>query len=151
MDREGAEEHERLADEARQAREAVRDDPAAGKAFLQAAGLQEPVASKDINARAVAAAAQAQDHLARLLVDEVARALIAGTVSLVNAFNPCRLILGGGVMQGLPELTGRIEAGIRGAALTAASENLEVLPAKLLGDAGVVGAATLAMQPFYEQ
>jgi len=126
-------------------------DPAAGQAFLQAAGIKEPVAPEDVNAAVVAAAFRVNDPLARRLVDGVARALIAGTVSLVNAFNPCRLILGGGVMQGLPELTGRIEAGIRGAALTAASENLEVLPAKLLGDAGVVGAATLAIQSFYEQ
>jgi glucokinase len=133
---------------ARRAREAIRDDPAAGQAFLQAAGLKEPVAPEDINAAVVAAAARARDPLARLLVDEVARALIAGTVSLVNAFNPCRLILGGGVIQGLPELTGRIEAGIRRAALNTAIEGLEVLPARLEGDAGVVGAATLAIRSF---
>lgn len=133
---------------ARRAREAVRDDPAAGQAFLHAAGLKEPVAPADLDARAVAAAARAQDPLARRLVDEVARALIAGTVSLVNAFNPCRLILGGGVMQGLPELTGRIEAGIRHSALNSATENLEVLPAMLVGVAGVVGAATLAIRSF---
>ena len=131
---------------ARRAREAIRDDPTAGKAFLQAAGLKEPVAPEDVNAAVVAAAARAHDPLARRLVDEVARALIAGTVSLVNAFNPCRLILGGGVMAGLPELTGRIEAGIRGAALNASSEGLEVMGARLKGDAGVVGAATLAIQ-----
>jgi glucokinase len=88
----------------------------------------------------------AHDPLARMVVDEVARALIAGTVSLVNAFNPCRLILGGGVMTGLPELTGRIEAGIRQSALKTASAGLDVLPAKLKGDAGVVGAATLSIR-----
>jgi glucokinase len=133
---------------ARRAREAIRDAPAAGKAFLQAAGLKEPVAPQDVNARVVAAAARAHDPLARLLVDEVARALIAGTVSLVNAFNPCRLILGGGVMAGLPELKGRIDTGIRRSALNAATEGLEVLPARLKGDAGVVGAATLAIRSF---
>ena len=133
---------------ARRAREAIRDAPAAGKAFLQAAGLKEPVAPEDVNAGVVAAAARAHDPLARLLVDEVARALIAGTVSLVNAFNPCRLILGGGVMQGLPELLNRIDTGIRRAALTAATEGLQVLPAKLRNDAGVVGAATLAIRSF---
>jgi glucokinase len=133
---------------ARRARQAILDAPAAGQAFLQAAGLKEPVAPEDVNARVVAAAAQAHDPLARLLVDEVARALIAGTVSLVNAFNPCRLILGGGVMQGLPELISRVEAGIRHSALKTATEGLEVLPARLKGDAGVVGAATLAIRSF---
>ena len=133
---------------ARRAREAIRDAPAAGQAFLQAAGLKEPVAPEDVNAGVVAAAARAQDPLARLLVDEVARALVAGTVGLVNAFNPCRLILGGGVMQGLPELLDRIDTGIRRFALTAATEGLQVLPAKLHNDAGVVGAATLAIRSF---
>ena len=98
---------------ARRAREAIQADPAAGKALLQAAGLKEPVALEAIDTKVVAAAARAQDPMARLLVDEVARALIAGTVGLVNAFNPCRLILGGGVMQGLPELLDRIATGIR--------------------------------------
>ena len=45
---------------ARRAREAIRDDPAAGQAFLQAAGLKEPVAPEDVNAAVVAAAAQAR-------------------------------------------------------------------------------------------
>jgi glucokinase len=133
---------------ARRAREAIRDAPAAGQAVLRAAGLKEPVAPEAVNAGVVAAAARVGDPLARLLVDEVARALIAGAVGLVNAFNPCRLILGGGVMQGLPELTDRIATGIRGGALNAASEALEVLPARLHNDAGVVGAATLAIRSF---
>ena len=133
---------------ARRARQAIQDAPAAGKAFLQAAGLEEPVAPQDISARVVAAAARAQDPLARLLVDEVAQALVAGTVGLVNAFNPCRLILGGGVMQGLPELLDHIEAGVRRAALNTASEGLQVLPSELGSDAGVVGAATLALRSF---
>ena len=81
-------------------------------------------------------------------MDEVARALVAGTVGLVNAFNPCRLILGGGVMQGLPELLDRIDTGIRRFALKPPAEGLQVLPAKLHNDAGVVGAATLAIRSF---
>ncbi|MFA5110091.1 MAG: ROK family protein [Desulfobaccales bacterium] len=131
---------------ARRAREAINDAPAAGVAFLKAAGLTGPVAPENISAKVVAAAAEAGDPLARLIVDEVARALIAGTVSLVNAFNPCRLILGGGVMEGLPELLSRIEQGIRRAGLNAATENLAVLPAKLRHDAGVIGAAALALR-----
>jgi hypothetical protein len=38
--------------------------------------------------------------------------------------------------------------GIRRYALNAATEGLEVLPARLKGDAGVVGAATLAIRSF---
>ena len=42
--------------------------------------------------------------LARLLVEETGRYLAAGVVSIVNAFNPCVMVLGGGVIEGIPEL-----------------------------------------------
>ncbi|HZE21527.1 MAG TPA: ROK family protein [Desulfobaccales bacterium] len=133
---------------ARRARMAIDDAPAAGVLLFKAAGLHEPVASEDITARMVADAARAGDPLALLLVDEAARALIAGAVTLVNAFNPCRLILGGGVIKGLPALIERIDKGIRRYALNTASEGLQVLPGQLKNDAGVVGAAALAIRSF---
>jgi glucokinase len=82
------------------------------------------------------------------IIGEVEKALIAGAVSLVNAFNPCRLILGGGVIEGLPELVGRIAQGVRRQALKAATELLQTMPSQLHNDAGVVGAAVLAMRSF---
>ena len=48
---------------------------------------------------------------------QVGEALVAGMVSLVNAFNPCRLILGGGVIGGLPELVEKVERGVAEKAL----------------------------------
>ena len=93
-------------------------------------------------------AARAGDPLARLVLNEVTQALIAGAVGLVNAFNPSRLILGGGVLEGLPELVERLDQGLRRRSLNAASEAVQVLPAKLGNDAGVVGAATLALREF---
>jgi len=101
-----------------------------------------------ITAEIVSQAAKAGDTLALHLIDHVAQALIAGVVSLVHAFNPCRLILGGGVIEGLPELIGRVERGVRQQALAAASQPLQMLPARLHNDAGVVGAAALAMRTF---
>jgi glucokinase len=81
-------------------------------------------------------------------MESVAGALIAGAVSLINAFNPCRLILGGGVITGMPELIGRIDQGVRRTALSAACSYLRVLPAALQTDAGVIGAAALALRTF---
>lgn len=98
-----------------------------------------------VTARIVAQAAQVGDPLAQELVDEVAQALIAGAVSLVNAFNPCRLILGGGVIEGLPELVERVEQGVRQHALAAATAPLQIVPAHLHNDAGVIGGAALIM------
>jgi glucokinase len=126
---------------ARRAQEAIAADPSAGASLVQMAGDQQ----KAVSAKIVAQAFHAGDPLARKLVDEVAQALIAGTVGLVNAFNPCRLILGGGVIEGLPELVDRIDQGVRERALETASAPLQVLPAQLKNDAGVVGAAALAM------
>jgi glucokinase len=126
---------------ARRAQEAIAADPAAGTSLVQMAGGQQ----KAVTAKIVAQAFHAGDPLAQELVDEVAQALIAGAVGLVNAFNPCRLILGGGVIEGLPELVDRIDQGVCERALEAASAPLQVLPAQLKNDAGVVGAAALAM------
>jgi glucokinase len=94
----------------------------------------------------VIAAAQAGDPLARLIVDEAVNALIGGAVALVNAFNPARLILGGSVATGLPELPAQLTEGIRRGALRVATADFQVMRAQLGCDAGVVGAASLALR-----
>jgi len=127
---------------ARRARQAISADPVAGASLLEMAGGQPEA----ITAKIVAQAAHAANPLARQLIDEVAQALIAGAVSLVNDFNPCRLILGGGVIEGLPELVEKVDKGVRQSALAAACSPLQVLPAQLHNDAGVIGAAALAMR-----
>jgi glucokinase len=127
---------------ARRAREAIKAEPGAGAAMLEMAGGQPD----ELTARIVARAFHEGDALAQKLVGEVAEALIAGATGLVNAFNPCRLILGGGVMEGLPDLLDRVDEGVRQRALAAAREPLQVLPAQLHNDAGVVGAAALALR-----
>ena len=127
---------------ARRARQAIAAEPKAGTNLLQMAGGQPD----QVTAKVVAQAARQGDALAQKLVDEVALALIAGATGLVNAFNPCRLILGGGVMEGMPELLDRIDQGVRQRALVAARDPLQVLPAQLHNDAGVVGAAALALR-----
>ncbi len=127
---------------ARRARELIGEDPAAGAFLLRiAAGKLEAV-----TAEKVAQAFQKKDPLALRIIDEAAAALAAGAASLVNAFNPCRLILGGGVIEGLPEMISRIERGVRQQALKAATEPLQITISGLGHDAGVVGAAALAMR-----
>jgi len=103
---------------------------------------------ESITAETVARAAHAGDPLAKQLVDRVAEALIAGSVSLIHAFNPSRLILGGGVIEGIPELVHRVTDGVRQRALVASTKGLEILPSKLKENAGIVGAAMLAIHTF---
>ena len=131
---------------ARRAVEAVAADPLAGKNLVRIAAEQ----GGDITASVVAVAALAGDPLAGKIVTEVSEALIAGVVNLVNAFNPERLILGGGVIEGLPNLVARISQGVKQRALKVASTNLQVLHAELHNDAGVIGAAAFALQRFGE-
>jgi glucokinase len=104
----------------------------------------------DVTAETVARSALSGDTFAQRILADVGSALIAGCVSLVNAFNPCRLILGGGVIDGVPELIETIRLGVKRLALAAASASLEVLPGVLGSAAGVVGAASLAMRTFGE-
>lgn len=128
----------------RLARESVAADPEAGRLLLEMAGGR----IEEINVATVARAFRGGDPLARQLMDRAADALIAGATTLINAFNPCRLILGGGVITGVPELIGRIDKGVRGQALAAACSSLLILPAGLRTDAGVIGAAALALRTF---
>jgi glucokinase len=126
----------------RSAREAVENDPQAGRDLLRRAGGSP----ERINARVVAEAAKDGDPLAVKLLESVTDALVAGIVGLINAFNPCRLILGGGVIEGLPELINRIDKGVRKRALSAASAPLRILPSQLQDQAVAIGAAIMAMR-----
>ncbi len=129
---------------ARQAQQMIREDGQAGRALLALAN-----GSIDkVDAETVAVSASAGDKFSVALLEKVGRALVAGCVGLVNAFNPCRLILGGGVIDGVPELIGRIRVGVRQLALPAATSGLEIVPSVLGSKAGVVGAASLAMRTF---
>jgi len=124
---------------AERAQASVRSDPVVGQRLTSLAGRIE-----DITAGTVARAFGEQDALAQRLVAETAEFLGQGLVSVVNAFNPCRLILGGGVIEGLPEMLPIVGRILRERALSAASENLRTIKAALGGEAGIVGAAALA-------
>ena len=126
---------------ARDAQNAVEDDPVAGAALLGLAGGNP----KNVTAKVVSVAAHTGDALALKIVRKVSDALVAGCVSMVNAFNPCVLILGGGVVEGMPELVGTVDTGVHTRALGAAVMKLNVVQAELHNDAGVIGAAAFTM------
>jgi glucokinase len=125
----------------RDAQEMVRADMKSGKVLLAIAGNE----ISKITAKTVSEAAGKHDPLAKKIIDNLADALIAGATAIVNAYGPCRLILGGGIMEGMPGLLKKIEKGVNKYALKAATENLKVLPAKLHNDSGVIGAASFAL------
>ncbi len=122
----------------------VKSHPASGNTILQMAGGK----LEEISARTLVQAHYAGDPLAKGIMDEVIDALSAGISALVNAINPCRIILGGGIIEGMPELLTRIQEGVKRRALSAATGDLTFLPSKLGNDAGIIGAAALAMKTF---
>ena len=123
---------------AERAQEAVHADPQAGQQLVTLAGTIE-----QISAATVTQAYTNGDSLAHHLVEETAQYLAAGVVGIVNAFSPCLLVLGGGVIQGLPEYASMIEPIVRVNALEVAAEGLRIVTAALGDKAGVIGAAAL--------
>lgn len=130
---------------AERAREVVDEAPEAGRAILEAAG-----GSAEITAEWVAHAARGGDPLARRLVAETGRLLGAGLVSVIHAFNPRRLILTGGVIEGMSDLVAAAAAEVRKRAIAVFLEELEIVPAALGAEAGAIGAALLAQRRFGE-
>ena len=126
---------------AQQAREWATSDPEAGDLVLKMVEGQ----TERITAKVVADAAQAGDPLAFSLFERVAGALSAGVASLVNAFNPGRLILGGGIIEGCPWLVKKVSEGLEDRALPPALAPLRVLRARLRQNAAVVGSAALVL------
>lgn len=96
-----------------------------------------------ISAKVVVEAYRRGNQLAEQVIGQAKGALISGCASLVNVLNPQRLILGGGVIDGLPELAADVDHGVRQLALKAATKDFEVVLAALTKEAGVVGSAAM--------
>ena len=124
------------------AQQAVAAEPAAGKPLL-ALVQADPEA---LTSAIVSEAAHQADPLAQRLVAETGEALGAGVASVVNAFNPRMVILGGGVIEGLPELMEMVKGSVQWRALPSARASLDIVKAQLGSYAVTIGAATLARQ-----
>ena len=123
---------------AERAQEAVNTNPQAAQRLVALAGdIQQ------ISAATVTQACSEGDSLACCLVEETAQYLAAGVVGIINTFNPCLLVLGGGVIQGRPEYVSEVERIVRENALPTAVADLRIVRAALGDKAGVIGAAAL--------
>lgn len=127
---------------ARRAKELISEDHAGGQPLIQLAGGDVNL----VSAKTVFEAAGKKIPLGILLVEEIKEAMIAGVTGLVNAFNPKCLVMGGGVIEGMPELVSFVKEGVFKNALTASTEELQIVRSKLHNEAGVIGAASVAIQ-----
>jgi len=97
-----------------------------------------------ITAETVAAAYKSGDKKAAELIKETGIYLSDGVISAVNFLNPCAIILGGGVIDGIPDMFDTVKNETCKRALKASLSNLKMLKSALREDAGIIGAAGLA-------
>ncbi len=123
---------------AERAREAVRADLTAGGPLIARAGGESA-----ITAQTVFQAHRAGDALAGRIVRETERFLADGAVGIVNAFNPSLLVLGGGLVAGMPEFIAVVESAVRARCQPPAA-GARIMATRLGEDAALVGAADVA-------
>lgn len=104
-----------------------------------------------ITAEAVAAAARQGDPLANDVVSRAAHYLGMGLVSVVNIFNPEKVVIGGGVAQMGEMLLGPARTVVTEKAFKLSADAARIVQARLGGDAGIVGAAVYAQQELKER
>jgi glucokinase len=110
--------------------------------------LTEIVGSKveNIAAETVAIAAQGGDSLASEVILKAATYLGVGMVNLVNIFNPEMIIIGGGMAKMGDLLLNPARQVVRERAFQLSVQAVQIVPAQLGNDAGVLGAAVFALQ-----
>jgi D-xylose transport system substrate-binding protein len=114
-------------------------------ALLARAG--RPVDGGGAAVQAVLADAAAGDATALAALAEVGWWLGTGLAGLVNTLNPARVVLGGYLAAAHPFVATAVEESLDRLALAASRSLVDVVPATLGGDAPVLGAAELALEP----
>lgn len=99
-----------------------------------------------IRSKAIAKAVAANDELVVSIVNEAADYLSLGLSSVINFFNPQRIILGGGLIEAVDPFFERVIKGARQESLSVPAAAVEIVRTKLGDFSGVVGAALLTQQ-----
>ena len=101
--------------------------------------------AEGITAQAVAAAAREGDALAAAIWDESMHLLGAGIVSIIHAFNPRLVILGGGVTRSGDQLFSPVRRVVDERTMPWLREAVEIVPAALGEMTGILGAVAVAL------
>jgi len=127
---------------ARLAREAISKASGARAEALLALAGGKPSA---VTAKHVCQAARAGDSLAAEALNRYTQALAATVASLINAWNPDCIVIGGGLSLSWDLLEPLLTRELRsGRALPVALQMCRIVPASLRDEAGIVGAAKVA-------
>lgn len=102
-----------------------------------------------IRSRALTDAIAAGDRAVEAIVREAARTIGWSTAGIVNVLSPDKILLGGGLVNDMPNLfREEIEAALRAQVMPAFVPTFKVVVAQLGDDAAVMGAAALAQEMF---
>jgi glucokinase len=136
--------------EAIASRSAIERDLRAGMAAGRSSILEELMREKGgaMTSSVLAKAVMKHDSLTTEVLQRAAHYLGLHAASLVNAFDPEALIYGGGVIEGLGEwMLGQIRTtALQYVINRNRIDEVKIIEAKLGDDAGVVGAALLALE-----
>jgi len=103
-------------------------------------------ADKDIDGALVTEMAHDGDPHAREVLARIGQRLGFGLVGLVNVFNPEVIVIGGGAARSGDLLLEPARAEMKGRALAPGRDQVRVVAARFAGEAGMVGAAVLALE-----
>lgn len=114
-------------------------------------GLLAEIPPEKITARDVSAAAEKGCPTAREILAEAGRALGRVAAGMANVLNPELCVVGGGMTGAGEFILEPLRLELRRCALPAPGRRLRTVPAELGDDAGVIGAAGLALDRFQEK
>jgi len=96
-------------------------------------------------------AAEAGDELADKVWADVGLKIGVGLTNVIWLVNPDRIVIGGGVANAGERLFGYIRTTVRSRCEETFWKKLEIVPATLHNDAGIIGPATLALESEFRQ
>ena len=104
---------------------------------------------QNIRSGALAASVAAGDTQVENLIREAARHIGRAVAGVVNIMGPDMVVLGGGLVEAMPELfVGEVSSTAKKRALPTLANSFDVVEAKLGDDASVIGAASWAKHKF---
>jgi len=114
------------------------------KSVLVAEGVES---AQDMKSRALAEAYSAGDPLTRKVMDKAARYIGYAIAGLTNLLSPDVVVLGGGLVEAMQaSYLDKIRAVVKKHAFAPSYKGLKIRPAMLGDDAGVLGAALIAVE-----
>ena len=87
-----------------------------------------------------------ESKVAKKIFDRFVLYMSYGLASLINILNPCKIVLGGGVMMGFDFLFEEIKNKAISLAINPSAENIDIELSKLGNSAGILGAYAFALK-----